>query len=261
MIAVYQNWSSQCQLKRQHDRLIAFEAAIAPMASAMVPVLNVSRTGMFLGLDCNVALGIKFDFKMTFDGTETPVFGQAQVMWQRRKSGETIKPGVGIEILSFKDDGRSAYLRFLEDCFMVLTVSDLMHENIVTVPPSATVAATVEAMCKADVGSAMIIDDHGGPLGIFTERDMLKHATRCDIHRDSVATLMTTELRTISSNASTDDAYQTLRGRKFRHLPVVDSGKLMGTLSTRDLFSYWSELIELYSTRVARDYNHAMGFI
>jgi CBS domain-containing protein len=120
---------------------------------------------------------------------------------------------------------------------MAVTLRDFMSgEDVLTIEPTATLVAAARSMRERNVGAAVVVDDRGEVTGIFTERDLLRAvADSVDPDRDAVLSHMTVNPVTLPSDHSPSDAARIMSERKFRHIPVVDSGELVGIVSIRDL--------------------------
>ncbi|ABO08813.1 CBS domain-containing protein [Pyrobaculum calidifontis] len=115
-----------------------------------------------------------------------------------------------------------------------------MIKNYIKRPPitigrDATVEEAAALMAEKGVGSLAIVDEGGRPVGIITERDVVKAVARRALGARVVEVGTTSNLLTASPE---DDEYEVLkkmRERRVRHLLVVDKeGKLVGVLSIRD---------------------------
>src|SRR5262245_5358593 len=115
------------------------------------------------------------------------------------------------------------------------TLQQLMSTELVTVDPSATVAEAAQLMSIKRVGSALVV--RGDELlGIFTERDIVRAlAAEHDAATHAVTDWMTTGPVTLSPETTAVDALQQMLAAGFRHVPVVDAGRLVGIVSIRDL--------------------------
>jgi len=102
--------------------------------------------------------------------------------------------------------------------------------DLISVPPTATVAEAAQVMSLQHVGAALVVD--GGDLvGIFTERDIVRAlAAEHDAATHDVREWMTKDPVTLDANVS---ALMLAKG--FRHVPVTESGQLVGIVSMRDL--------------------------
>ncbi len=112
-----------------------------------------------------------------------------------------------------------------------------MSIELVTVFPRASVAEAAAIMSARHVGSAIVLDDEEGVLvGIFTERDILRAlGSDFDAAAHTVAEWMTKDPATIEADATVSEALDRMLEEGFRHLPVLDTGDLVGIVSLRDL--------------------------
>ena len=112
-----------------------------------------------------------------------------------------------------------------------------MHMGLVTADATATVAEAGRVMIENGVGSVMVTEG-GEPVGIFTERDVVKAiAEVADAAAKPISRWTSRPLRTISPDAGTVEAISMMVKGHFRHLPVEENGELIGILSMRDLMS------------------------
>ena len=105
-----------------------------------------------------------------------------------------------------------------------------------------SVADAVAEMNRHRVGSVLVLD--GGRLvGIFTERDVLRRVVGAtvDPKRTLVADVMTAGVITISPDVTIEDTMVLFTEKRCRHLPVVDNGKLVGTISIGDVTRWMAD--------------------
>ena len=109
--------------------------------------------------------------------------------------------------------------------------------RVVTVSARSSVADAVRAMHAENVGSVMVPDAEGCPVGIFTERDVVRLYADGDRDLDTLAVeaRMTCSVVVGRLSMSVDEALGLMTERRFRHLPVIDDGKLLGLVSIGDL--------------------------
>lgn len=121
----------------------------------------------------------------------------------------------------------------------VSALLDGKDSQIHTVPLGATVFDAVQKMIAARIGS-VLVTDHGALVGIFTERDVLVRVVGA--HRDPETTLishvMTHDPVSIESSVTVEEVLDQHNGKGFRHLPVVDNGRLVGMVSFRDILRW-----------------------
>jgi CBS domain-containing protein len=119
---------------------------------------------------------------------------------------------------------------------MAVTLRDFMSGgNVLTIEPTVTLGEAARAMRRRDVGAAVVYED-GKLIGIFTERDLLR-AIAESRHPDQhhVRAYMTPDPITLPPDHAPSEAAQIMTERKFRHIPVVEDGELVGIVSIRDL--------------------------
>jgi len=112
----------------------------------------------------------------------------------------------------------------------------IMVEKVVTIAPSATVKQAAELMNMHEIGCLVVVD-HEKPVGILTERDMLKRII-CESRQPKttrVANLMSKPLITASPDMRAGDATKLMFERNIKKLPVVENGRLVGLITLTDL--------------------------
>ena len=115
------------------------------------------------------------------------------------------------------------------------TVSDIMAHPVVTATASETVAEACARMHQHKVGSVIVVDGDR-PIGILTERDLVRFAASgIDGNSAKVGEWMTPEPDTIAPDEEVTQSFRHLLEKNYRHFPVVSGGKLAGIVSARDL--------------------------
>ena len=108
--------------------------------------------------------------------------------------------------------------------------------NVVTIHPEQTIREAIALLNKHNIGALVVVDAASKPVGILSERDIVRHATKSqDIFAASISQVMTRDVVTGSPQDDLNAVLQTMTDRRFRHMPVVDEGKLVGIVSIGDL--------------------------
>lgn len=116
-----------------------------------------------------------------------------------------------------------------------MNVRDAMTQVVLSAPAGTTIAEAASLMAQRRVGSALVVEGER-LLGIFTERDIVKALSQDgQATHQAIGHWMTKDPQTISPEASLEDALQRMLDGHFRHLPVMEEGKLIGMLSMRDI--------------------------
>jgi CBS domain-containing protein len=117
-----------------------------------------------------------------------------------------------------------------------MKVSEIMTKNPVTVQPSATAKDAAELMKKENLGTVLVAEeDH--LEGIVTDRQIATKvvAEGKDPARTRVNEFMTKDPVSASPDMEIEDVTKIMGENKFRRVPVVQDGKLMGIVSTADI--------------------------
>ncbi len=122
-----------------------------------------------------------------------------------------------------------------------MQVGAVMRVQLVTARPDETAADAIRRMLDANVGS-IVVCEHNAPVGIFTERDVLRLAGEgAEFDAVRLEQVMTRRLLTIAADDRIIDAAQLMGARRVRHLPVLEDGNLAGIVSMRDVLGYLAE--------------------
>ncbi|MCQ4342840.1 MAG: CBS domain-containing protein [Sulfolobaceae archaeon] len=114
-------------------------------------------------------------------------------------------------------------------------VKDYMRQNVVTAEKSATLRQLAELMAKNNTGS-VVVAEGGKPVGIVTERDIVKAIGNGKGLDTKAEEIMSSKLHTVREDTPISGALSVMRTFNIRHLPVVDEkGYLKGIVSIRDL--------------------------
>jgi len=114
------------------------------------------------------------------------------------------------------------------------SVGEIMSRPAVTASAGETVAAAADRMHEQAVGSVVVVDS-GRPIGILTERDLVKLAAAGTGTTTSVAECMTPDPDSVAPDVEVTEAFASLAEHGYRHIPVVADGLLVGVVSMRDL--------------------------
>lgn len=108
--------------------------------------------------------------------------------------------------------------------------------RLVTAPPTASVLEVARIMADARVGAIPIVEGER-VVGIFSERDLMTRVVveGRDAQRTLVLEAMTQEVKTADPDDTRNECIERMREARCRHLPVLESGRLIAMLSMRDL--------------------------
>ena len=113
----------------------------------------------------------------------------------------------------------------------------IIEQRLVTLSTRDTVRTAVELMSERRIGALPVVEK-GRLVGIFTERDVVTRIVKAgrDAEKTMLAKVMTRDPETLTPDDTVREALDLMREGHFRHLPVVDRGRLVGIVSIRDLY-------------------------
>jgi len=137
----------------------------------------------------------------------------------------------------------------------LLSSKDFKYRVLVTVGQDETVSASIKKLVEHDRGSLPVCNDKGEPVGIITERDIVR---KCVAHSKDCAKIKVRDVMSKQVVIGTPEdglsyAISVMKQQRIRHLPVVENKKVIGMISMRDLLGV--ELEESTSqVRILSDY-------
>ncbi len=108
--------------------------------------------------------------------------------------------------------------------------------QLITVRPEQTVAEVVSLFRAHNIGALPVVDADGRLVGILSERDIVRRLPEFEqILATPVQVLMTTQVITAVPNDDLMSVAHTMTERRFRHMPVLEDGRLIGIISIGDV--------------------------
>ncbi len=118
-------------------------------------------------------------------------------------------------------------------------VAAKQQQQVLTVPPEATVRELVTMLAEHNVGAMVVSADGAAVAGIVSERDVVRRLDNdADVLSASVGDIMTSDVHTCESSAALDDVMGVMTERRIRHVPVVDDGVMVGIISIGDVVKH-----------------------
>ncbi|MBA2311570.1 MAG: citrate synthase [Actinobacteria bacterium] len=115
------------------------------------------------------------------------------------------------------------------------TVGELMSAPVITTSASESIAVAGGLMRTSKVGSVVVVDGKR-PIGILTERDLVRFAAEGgDAAQSKVSEWMTEDPNTVEPSEDAVSAFNSLSEHSYRHIPVTEHGELVGIVSMRDI--------------------------
>jgi CBS domain-containing protein len=127
--------------------------------------------------------------------------------------------------------------------------------DVVTIEPNASLAAAVELLAEKRIGAVVIVGADRRIVGILSERDIVRALAEQGRKAldEPVSAAMTRKVSTCHERETISSIMERMTLGKFRHVPVVDQGRLAGIISIGDVVKYRLSEVERDSAAL-RDY-------
>ena len=117
--------------------------------------------------------------------------------------------------------------------------------EVFSITPDDTLSTAVKVLADKHIGALLVTNAEGALVGILSERDIVRKlaATPGQTLPQTVGENMTSKVQTCGLDDEIVDVLKTMTEGRFRHIPVVEDGKLCGMLTIGDVVNY--RLLEL----------------
>jgi|WetSurMetagenome_2_1015567.scaffolds.fasta_scaffold39782_2 CBS domain-containing protein len=123
---------------------------------------------------------------------------------------------------------------FLHNWIIMPSVKDIMTKEVVTIDVNKSVFEAAQLMTTKSLG-CLIVVDKGLPVGIITERDIVRRIVAKRSSLDlRVVEVMTKTLVTVNPDTSLKDAARVMSTNRIRRLPVIKQNQLVGIVVASD---------------------------
>ncbi len=109
-------------------------------------------------------------------------------------------------------------------------------QGVATVKPDTKISEAAGILAEKRIGTLVVAEDEKSPLGIISERDIVRSLAKIGANCISVdvSELMTRNVVHCTLDQSVDDVLAAMTKGRFRHMPVFDDGKMVGLISIGD---------------------------
>jgi CBS domain-containing protein len=120
-----------------------------------------------------------------------------------------------------------------------MRIADVLRTKgsaVATIDPDVPVSELLRALAEHNVGAIVVVGP-SGVAGIVSERDVVRrlHEFGADLLSSPVSAIMTTDVFTCSPSDTVDSLTVVMTERRFRHVPVLSDGQLVGIVSIGDV--------------------------
>ena len=124
-------------------------------------------------------------------------------------------------------------------------LKSLINRPCFKVGVKSPISNVIEMLSQYNIGAVVVVSDENAVEGIISERDIVRHLAKsgsidCLIASD----IMTKNVVTVTPSVSSSDLMKTMTENKFRHLPIIAKGNLVGVVSIGDVVKRMLEKYE-----------------
>ncbi|HEX8662405.1 MAG TPA: CBS domain-containing protein [Beijerinckiaceae bacterium] len=112
--------------------------------------------------------------------------------------------------------------------------------DVLTIEPDRTLAEAARILTERKIGAVVVTDGNRAVLGILSERDIVRAVARggATALEHPVSRYMTGKVVTCTGHSSINELMEVMTERKFRHVPIVENGRLAGIISIGDVVKH-----------------------
>jgi CBS domain-containing protein len=128
----------------------------------------------------------------------------------------------------------------------VRRILNLKGSDVVTVAPEKSLHEAIALLAKKRIGALIVTGKKGEVLGVLSERDIVHLLSNKDANRfdNPVSSAMTAEVKSCKPDDTIQQIMQVMTMGRFRHMPVVENGRLAGVISIGDVVKLRLEEME-----------------
>jgi len=132
-----------------------------------------------------------------------------------------------------------------------IKVKDIMSTPVITVKESEKVSDAAKKMDKHEIGGVIVVNRKGNPVGMITERDIVKRVAAKNLlpSRVKAASIMSKPLATIGPDKDISEAAKTMSRLKIRRLAVMGEAKLVGVVTSKDIVDITPALMDVIAEK------------
>jgi CBS domain-containing protein len=140
----------------------------------------------------------------------------------------------------------------------VATILKQKGRSVATVAPTASVQEVAKRLAQRRIGALVVVGSRGQIEGIVSERDVIRALSEtgagCLVR--PVAETMTRQVVTCQETDTLDEMMAMMTQGRFRHVPVVTDGDLVGIISIGDVVKHHVAEIEMEATAMRAYIGH-----
>ncbi len=129
----------------------------------------------------------------------------------------------------------------------VATILKAKGRSVTTARPDATLQDVISKLAARKIGAIVVVGENGAVNGIISERDVIRAIAERGVAALEMpaSRFMTRDVITCSETSLVDETMEMMTAGRFRHLPVVEDGSLVGIISIGDVVKNHVATVEM----------------
>lgn len=138
---------------------------------------------------------------------------------------------------------------------IVNRILSIKGRDIVSIDPQRSVGEAARLLSERRIGALLVVDGNRPVSGIISERDIVRAVASqgASALDEPISRFMTQQVVTCTGETAINDIMELMTQRKFRHIPVVEEGSLVGIISIGDVVKLRLEEVEA-ETQAIKEY-------
>ncbi|MGD2050535.1 MAG: CBS domain-containing protein [Chloroflexota bacterium] len=118
----------------------------------------------------------------------------------------------------------------------ISSILSTKSSDVITISPDQTISEAILRLSDYNIGVLIVVGESGKVVGIISERDIVRRLVKDpDLLNRNVFEVMTSEVIVGVPQDDVMSVVHTMTEKRFRHIPVIDRGKLIGIVSIGDI--------------------------
>lgn len=118
----------------------------------------------------------------------------------------------------------------------ISSILSTKSSDVITIGPDQTISEAIIRLSDYNIGVLIVVGESGNVVGIISERDIVRRLVKApDLLNRKVSEVMTSEVIVGVPQDDVMSVVHTMTEKRFRHIPVIDKGQLIGIISIGDI--------------------------
>lgn len=117
----------------------------------------------------------------------------------------------------------------------MLKAKDVMAKKVISIKPDMPLKDVVRLLVEKEISGVPVVDKSNKVVGVLSEKDIINYMFSGNLNMTVASEAMTKDVVSMPSDTDLDKVALLIGEKKFRRIPIIDNGKLVGIISRRDI--------------------------